>query len=117
MKLLPRIALIAFCILLASFTTAQTSRLETADLALVNGRIWTGADFVEAIAVRGNQIARVGTTAEIKQLAGKVSLIPRDKTYVQQLQRFKAQCQAAGIHHVHGHRHHYAQQRYRELAG
>lgn len=55
--------------------------------------------------------------AEVKQLAGKRSLIPQDKNYVQQLQRFKAQCQAAGIHHVHGHRHHYAQQRYRELAG
>jgi hypothetical protein len=32
-----------------------------------------------------------------------------------QLQRFKAQCAAAGIHHVHGHRHHSAQERYREL--
>jgi len=36
---------------------------------------------------------------------------------VQQLQRFKAQCAAAGIHHVHGHRHQYAQERYRELTG
>ena len=38
-------------------------------------------------------------------------------TYVQQLQRFKAQCMAAGIQHVHGHRHQYAQERYRELTG
>jgi hypothetical protein len=38
-------------------------------------------------------------------------------TYKQQLNRFKAQCLAAGIHHVHGHRHKYAQQRYQELTG
>jgi hypothetical protein len=38
-------------------------------------------------------------------------------TYVTQLQRFKAQCMAAGISNVHGHRHHYAQQRYRDLTG
>ena len=38
-------------------------------------------------------------------------------TYKQQLNRFKAQCMAAGIQHVHGHRHQYAQQRYQELTG
>lgn len=54
---------------------------------------------------------------ETKQFAGGGSLIPKEMTYVQQLQRFKAQCARAGIHHVHGHRHHYAQERYRELTG
>jgi len=54
---------------------------------------------------------------EAKQFAGKGSLIPKDRTYVEQLQRFKAQCDVAGIHHVHGHRHHYAQARYKELTG
>jgi site-specific recombinase XerC len=54
---------------------------------------------------------------EAKQFAGAGSLIPKEMTYVQQLQRFKAQCQNAGIHHVHGYRHHYAQERYRELTG
>lgn len=54
---------------------------------------------------------------EAKQFAGRGSLIPEDMKYVEQLQRFKAQCSAAGIHHVHGHRHHYAQARYRELTG
>jgi predicted amidohydrolase YtcJ len=41
-------------------------------LALINGRIWTSGDqtsLVEAIAIRGDQIIRVGTTAEVKQLA------------------------------------------------
>jgi site-specific recombinase XerC len=54
---------------------------------------------------------------EAKQFAGKGSLIPTSLTYVQQLQRFKTQCMAAGIQHVHGHRHQYAQERYRELTG
>ena len=37
--------------------------------------------------------------------------------YVEQLKRFEAQCQKVGIHHVHGLRHHYAQERYQELTG
>jgi hypothetical protein len=52
---------------------------------------------------------------EAKRFAGKGSLIPKEMSYVKQLQRFRAQCQRAGIDHVHGHRHHYAQERYREL--
>lgn len=54
---------------------------------------------------------------EAKQFAGAGSLIRKEMTYVQQLQRFRAQCARAGIHHVHGHRHHYAQERYRQLTG
>jgi integrase len=37
--------------------------------------------------------------------------------YVEQVKRFETQCQKAGIHHVHGLRHRYAQARYRELTG
>ncbi len=37
--------------------------------------------------------------------------------YVEQLKRFETQCNKVGIHHVHGLRHHYAQERYRELTG
>ena len=54
---------------------------------------------------------------EAKQFAGSGSLIPKNMTYVGQLQRFRAQCMKAGIHHLHGHRHRYAQERYRELTG
>lgn len=50
-----------------------------------------------------------------KALAGAGSLIPKAVQYVDQLNRFKAQCQAAGISNVHGLRHHYAQCRYQEL--
>ena len=52
-----------------------------------------------------------------KALAGSASLIPRRLTYVEQLNRFKDQCQRAGIRHVHGHRHDYAQRRYEKLTG
>ena len=52
-----------------------------------------------------------------KQLAGNGSLIPKGMRYVDQLRRFEAQCNKAGIHHVHGLRHLYAQERYRELTG
>ncbi len=55
--------------------------------------------------------------AEAKVLAGKGSLIPDDKSYVQQLKRYEDQCAKAGIHHAHGHRHHYAQERYQTLTG
>jgi len=54
---------------------------------------------------------------EAKTLAGRGSLIPPDSRYVEQLHRFKYQCGQAGIHRVHGHRHAYAQARYRELTG
>lgn len=54
---------------------------------------------------------------QAKALAGKGSLIPSEFNYKQQLNRFKNQCAAAGIHGVHGHRHHYAQTRYQELTG
>jgi hypothetical protein len=36
---------------------------------------------------------------------------------VEQLRRFEYQCVKAGIHRIHGHRHQYAQTRYRELTG
>ena len=54
---------------------------------------------------------------QVKQFAGNGSLIPKGMTYVQQLRRFEAQCAKVGIHKVHGLRHLYAQERYRELTG
>jgi hypothetical protein len=54
---------------------------------------------------------------EAKRLANGGSLIPRESRFVDQLNRFKHQCSVAGIHHVHGHRHAYAQARYQELTG
>ncbi len=74
--------LIAFCVsfssILAYFPSqfslaAQAPQVEIADLVLTNGRIWTGGDansVVEALAIRGDQIVRIGTTVEIKPLIG-----------------------------------------------
>ena len=76
---------------------------------------WTKGGRAREIPIRTEQQRLV--LEEAKQLAVNGSLIPKASTYVQQLQRFKAQCMAAGIQHVHGHRHHYAQERYRELTG
>lgn len=53
----------------------------------------------------------------VKALAGKGSLIPAQLRYRNQLNRFRAQCDKAGIHGVHGLRHEYAQRRYAELTG
>jgi predicted amidohydrolase YtcJ len=42
------------------------------DLALVNGKVWTGdpgRPWAEAVAVRGDRIFAVGTTAEVRKLA------------------------------------------------
>lgn len=54
---------------------------------------------------------------EAKRFAGSGSLIPPDLSYIEQLRRFEHQCANAGIHRIHGHRHQYAQTRYRELTG
>ena len=56
---------------------------------------------------------------EAKALARRTklgSLIERD-TYKEQLNAFTYQCQKAGIHHVHRHRHLYAQRRYLAITG
>lgn len=52
-----------------------------------------------------------------KAIANAGSLIPATMRYVDQLNRFKAQCDKAGIHGVHGLRHQYAQARYLMLTG
>lgn len=52
-----------------------------------------------------------------KQLAGRGSLIPKEMSFKDQLQRFKSQCASAGVSKVHGFRHHYAQSRYEQLTG
>ncbi len=51
------------------------------------------------------------------QLAGGGSLIPPEKTYIAHRWATEKALQRAGIDHVHGHRHAYAQERYRQLAG
>ena len=48
--------------------------IPVADKVLINGRIWTvdpARPWAEAVAIRDGRIAAVGTTAEIKKLAGR----------------------------------------------
>ena len=45
------------------------------------------------------------------------SLIPSDKTYVEQLRRYESQTARAGLSKLHGLRHRWAQQRYADLTG
>jgi len=50
-------------------------------------------------------------------LAGTGSLIPANKTYIQQRRVYDGQCKAAGLSNMHGLRHQYAQSRYEALTG
>lgn len=51
------------------------------------------------------------------RIAGAGSLIPAHKTYIQQRHTYDGQCKAAGLSHMHGLRHHYAQARYQAMTG
>ena len=48
---------------------------------------------------------------------GKSLVAPGYRTYRDYLAHFRYECDRAGIHRIHGHRHCYAQARYRELTG
>src|SRR5215813_2403164 len=76
---------------------------------------WTKGGRAREIPIRTQEQRHA--LAEAKQVAGRGSLIPADKSYVQQLKRYEDQCAKAGIHRAHGHRHAYAQTRYFELTG
>jgi len=76
---------------------------------------WTKGGRAREIPIRNGEQRRV--LDEAKRFAGRGSLIPADKSYVEQLRRFEYQCAQAGVHRVHGHRHQYAQTRYQELTG
>lgn len=76
---------------------------------------WTKGGRAREIPIRNEEQRHVLDDAKL--LAGRGSLIPADRSYVEQLHRFEHQCAAAGVHRIHGHRHQYAQVRYRELTG
>lgn len=76
---------------------------------------WTKGGRAREIPIRNDEQRRV--LDEAKRIAGRASLIPADLRYVDQLRRFEHHCDKADIHRVHGHRHHYAQVRYKEITG
>lgn len=57
------------------------------------------------------------TLNQIHQFAGKGSLIPAHKSYIQQRNTYDGQCQKIGLNKMHGLRHAYAQTRYETLTG
>lgn len=62
-----------YLILLLGISFACSAPKDPATLIFTNGKIWTGESdttFVEAIAVKGNQIMAIGTNAEILELLG-----------------------------------------------
>ncbi len=85
------------------------------DNRLVLKDTWTKGGRAREIPIRNAEQRQVLDAA--KALAGRGSLIPAERSYVEQLRRFEYQCAAAGAHRIHGHRHQYAQTRYRELTG
>lgn len=54
---------------------------------------------------------------EAQRLAGLGSLIPRSRSYIEQLRIYERHTANAGLSKIHGLRHTYAQQRYQELTG
>ena len=76
---------------------------------------WTKGGRAREIPIRTEAQRQI--LQDAKHLAGRGSLIPAERNYVQQLRRFEHQCAAAGVRRVHGLRHEYAQTRYRELTG
>ena len=51
------------------------------------------------------------------RLAGRGSMISSGRSYVEQVKLYERQTAAAGLHKLHGLRHAYAQERYKELTG
>ena len=76
---------------------------------------WTKSGKYREIAIRTPEQRTVLNDA--KRLSVGRSQIPSDLRYRDQLPRFRAQCDKAGTHGVHGLRHNYAQERCRQLAG
>jgi predicted amidohydrolase YtcJ len=63
----------AIAIALALIVAPHAARAQTADTVLVNGKVVTVDDrfsIAQALAIRGNRIVKVGTSAEIEALKG-----------------------------------------------
>lgn len=76
---------------------------------------WTKGGRERSVPIRTE--AQRNLLERVKQLTGRGSLIPREKTYVNHMRTYKRQVAAAGLEKLHGLRHAYAQDRYLELTG
>ena len=84
-------------------------------------RLWLKDTWCKGGRERSIQIRTAEQRAALdaaKALVGKKeSLIPRDKTYIQQERRFEYQIKKAGLSNMHGLRHLWAHERYQGLTG
>ena len=76
---------------------------------------WTKGGRARTVPITSDDQRRL--LEEVKALAGGGALIPPHLNYVKQLHRYEKQTAKAGLSHLHGLRHGYAQQRYFELTG
>ena len=76
---------------------------------------WTKGGRERNVPIRTEQQREVLNRAH--RLAGRGSLIPSNRNYVQQMRVYEGNTRRAGLHHMHGLRHAYAQVRYKELTG
>jgi hypothetical protein len=76
---------------------------------------WTKGGKARTLPIRTPEQREVLDRAHM--LAGKGSLIPSHRNYVQQLRIYEGHTLRAGLSKMHGLRHAYAQQRYKELTG
>lgn len=76
---------------------------------------WTKGGKERSVPIRNNHQREL--LDRVAKLTRKSSLIPPEKSYLQQKNVFERQTNNAGIHKVHGLRHQYAQTRYQELTG
>ena len=78
-------------------------------------RSWTKGGRPRIIPIRTE--AQRSVLEQAHRLAGKGSLIPSNRNYVQQLRTYERWTARAGLSKLHGLRHAYAQARYQELTG
>ena len=76
---------------------------------------WTKGGKARELLIRTDEQRAVLNRAH--QLAGRGSLIPTNRNYVEQLRLYEGHTGRAGLSKLHGLRHAYAQQRYQELTG
>ena len=76
---------------------------------------WTKGGKAREIPIRTDAQRQVLDRA--RQVAGRGSLIPANRNYVQQLRAYEGHTSRAGLSKLHGLRHAYAQQRYQEMTG
>jgi hypothetical protein len=76
---------------------------------------WTKGGRPRTVLIRTSEQRTVLDYAH--RLVGAGSLIPADKTFIQQRNTYDGQCRTAGLSNMHGLRYLYAQVRYEELTG